>query len=910
MFSMSGVLFCTFLIAQISDPDTAFNSLDSVYREYSVVYPDTGNYDSLFIRTAIDSSPQETGQLYISGSKDFLFDIDQGFNQGLNVNIMGEVEGIQIEGNLSDKNAPSSGVFLSEVERIRLLVSSRYVSGGIGDLDLHLPFNIRDDIQGAQLTAHNEQKKHQLGGAYAVDRGTIERNRFQGEEGKQGPYMLNGPVIPGSEHVYIARGTNLPVQAEPGKDYTMDYEQGILSFTSNQLITNRARIEIEYKLATQDYPKIYGVGTGTIDLGQTQLYGIARRRNDDKDDPLSFTLSQAEIDSLVIGGDSSIVRHTYADTSSEGDYILVGDHFVYAGQNSGTHVVTFFYVGENNGEYIYDPNIKAFSYLGPGNGNYTPTKYIPLPEQDILYGLGGIFLESIKINALVSRYDRNLFSPLADNDNTGFGIDAKIDRTIGIFAFSAAYIAYGETFLRPYFDNEMDMPYQWNTNDSLRELATGSLYITPWSTLSLRSSYGVLNREHYRRAFSIHPLFFAFGFEQVDTISTYHAGLDNRFGNLAVSSRYEYRSPAHMFDYDLDYHFSERTQVGIRGTYDQDSLGTGITTIAEMITAPFSLSIGHRQYNDTTFLFGNTRFSLTYENLTLQGTAERSQRHLQKRDETYVRVDQGTGNYIYDPATDTYIECDNGDYVRKVFLLDEYERIVSQVYDIETRYIFPIADITGRFGYIDEEQYFRITSDGSILLGQNPISLEISARQDLSQDGRYSLFTLYERDRSVSIVPVIERFTGKVSILQRLDKYETQVREKRYDYGGTAAYRIIDTPMIKPLFGYTYSILSSDYYPGLDIRLHTLRLRLLVGIPVMKKGRLEVTGEIIDRIYNMEEIPLFFSSRDPTGLTERIQCSANIGVGAQTVLSLNYSIEFPPDDALRQNLRLQTKILF
>jgi hypothetical protein len=107
-----------------------------------------------------------------------------------------------------------------------------------------------------------------------------------------------------------------------------------------------------------------------------------------------------------------------------------------------------------------------------------------------------------------------------------------------------------------------------------------------------------------------------------------------------------------------------------------------------------------------------------------------------------------------------------------------------------------------------------------------------------------------------------------------------------------------------------YSMLSTDYYSDLDIRLHTLRARVLVGIPLWRKGRFEGAGEIINRIYTVEEIPQFFTIREPVGLTERIQVSMNIGVGAQTVLSLYYSIEFPPDEPLRQNLRLHTKILF
>lgn len=908
---MSGVLFSIVIIVQTSDPDTAFAGLDSLYQRYSSVCPDTGQYDVLFVRSTVDTFEPGIDQLRISGSKDFLFDIDEGFNQGLNVNISGDVEGAQIEGSLSDKNAPSSSVRLSEVEKVRLLAATRNFSGGIGNLELILPFDVQDDIQGVQAAIHSDNQEYRLGGAYAIDRGTTEHARFQGEEGKQSPYMLGGAIIPGSERIYVARGMNMPVLMACGQDYTIDYEQGILSFTNEQLITNRTRIEVEYKRAVQDYPVIYAVSEGTAAFEHAAFSGMARRRCHDKDDPFSFTLSPAEIDSLYAAGDTARVAHTYADTSSAGDYIISGDHFEYVGPENGTHLVTYFYVGEGNGEYVYDPLIKAFSFQGPGNGNYTPTKYVPLPEQEVFYGFGSSFYEALWLDVFASRRDKNLYSPFNDDDNTGYGLHSRIERTFGMFSIDGAYITYDERFHAPFYRNEIDLPFQWNTGDSLSELAQGSLAITPWSFLIVRTSCGMLNREHYRKTISVHPWSIFIGYEGIDSLDTYYAGLNHQFGPIAVLSRYERRDSSHLFDYGLSYFFPGQTQVGVRGSYDRDTLGTGITTIADLITLPITVSIGHRQFNDTTFIFGDTRFTLVYKNLSIQGTAEQSQRYLQKRDETYVRVEPGTGDYVYDPITNTYLERENGDYIRKVFLLDEFERITSQRYDIETRLVVSIAEINGRIGYTDEEEYLRIDSNASVLLGQGTTTLEISGRQDLSEDSRYSLYSVYDRTRQITLVPVIARLSGKISIQQQLDRLDTRVQEQRQDYSGEIACRIVENPLFKPLLGYMYSELFSDFFSDLAIRLNTLKARLLVGIMAGKKGRIELTGEVIDRIYNnIEGIPYFFTVREPAGFTERIQLTSNLGVGTNTVFALNYSIEFPPDGELRHNLRLQTTIRF
>lgn len=907
---MNGVLFCTVIIAQLSNPDPAFEGLDTLYRRYGIVHPDTGQYDSLFIRSPIDTTQQEIDRLRISGSKDFLFDIDQGFNQGLNVNIFGDVEGVQIEGNLSDKNAPSSSVRLSEVEKVRLLATTRNFSGGIGDLELILPFNVRDGIQGVQAAVHSDDQEHRLGGAYAIDRGTTERTRFQGEEGKQSPYMLGGAVVPGSERVYVARGASIPVALQRGDDYTIDYEQGILSFTNDQLITNRTRIEVEYKRATQDYPVIYAVGEGTTFFEHTALTGMARRRYNDKDDPFSFTLSPAEIESLSAAGDTARIAHTYADTSSKGDYIVSDDHFEYVGPDNGTHLVTFFYSGEGNGEYVYDPFIKAFSFQGPGNGNYTPTKYVPLPEQDVFYGLGSRFYETFWIDVFASQYDRNLFSLLDDDDNTGYGLHSRINRTVGAFTIDGIYLTHDERFHAPFHQHDIDLPFQWNTNDSLRELAQGNLSITPWSFFGMRTSYGMLNREHHRKAISVYPWSISLGYEGIDTLDTYYAGLDHRFGPLGVLSRYEHRKSSHLLDYGLSYSFSEHTQVGMRGSYDHDTLGTGITTIADLITLPITVSVGHRQFNDTTFIFGTTRFAINYRSVSIRGIAEQRQRYLQKRDETYVRVEQGAGDYVYDPVTNSYLERENGDFVRKVFLLDEFERVTSQQYDIETRVVIWIAEINGRFGYTDEEEYLRIDSDASVLLGQGTTTLEIGGRQNLFQDSRYSLYSVYDRTRQITLLPAIDRLSGRTSIQQQLRRLDMQVREQRQDYSGEIAYRILEDPLLKPLLGYMYSELFSEYFSDLAIRLNTLKARLLVGIMAGKKGRLELTGEVIDRIYNMEEIPYFFAAREPGGFTERVQITSNLSINANTVFTLNYSVEFRPDEDPQHNLRLQTTIRF
>ncbi|KPL13942.1 hypothetical protein AMJ74_04300, partial [candidate division WOR_3 bacterium SM1_77] len=175
--------------------------LDSAYYRYEVIPYDT-IFHTLPTAALFDTASKRQGTLKISGAKDFSFDVAQGFDQGLKVDITGEVEGVGIEGNLSDKATPSSTVPISEIERISLKVFTKNFSGGVGNLTLDLPFGITDEIRGGRIGIHTEDKNKNLSASYAITRGVFVRTQFTGEEGKQSPYFLTGPVIAGSERVY------------------------------------------------------------------------------------------------------------------------------------------------------------------------------------------------------------------------------------------------------------------------------------------------------------------------------------------------------------------------------------------------------------------------------------------------------------------------------------------------------------------------------------------------------------------------------------------------------------------------------------------------------------------------------------------------------------------------------------
>lgn len=904
------VLLYIFIVSQTSEDNSDFFDLDSVYYKYQFVQDDTSLYDSLFMPVSIKPIEQKEEGLRISGVKDFSFDMNQGFNQGLKVDITGEVENVRIEGNLSDKAAPSSTIQISEIEKMSFNVFTKNFYGGIGNLTLYLPFGIQDEIQGGRIGIHNEGKDNHMAVSYAINRGSHKRMRFNGEEGKQSPYFLAGNVIAGSERVYLAQGIDIPVLLNRDEDYNIDYMNGTISFTNKNIITNHSRIEVEYQQALEDYPNIYTESDGNVKIGSFIVTGMYRRKYDEKENPLTFSMTPAEKESLRAAGDSSTVLHTYADTSSEGNYIIQDDHFVYVGEGNGDYNVTFFYVGENNGEYIYDPNIKAFSYEGTELGNYSPTKFIPLPEKDEFYGIGINVFESIGLNIYGSNLDKNTFSPIDNYDNFNKGYSVVLNKKFKFLSVNGEYVSYDEKFVMPQGKENIDYEYQWNTTEPLKEMGIVALGITPTEFLQIDLGYGILNREHKRKSLKLRPFFFYFGYEGVDSIDKYFAGLKRKQGKFLLNAQYENCENSHLFNYSTRYSITKSADVGITGSYDRDTTNRGITTILDISTYPFSLSLGHRLYNDTTFLFGDAMLNIQYKGIVLLGNLQQSQRYSQKRDEAYIKVDEGKGHYVYDPVTGTYIEKEGGDYIKKVFLLQDFERVITQSYSIEAGYTKSIFDLRGKFNYVNEKDFTSNTNDFLFAINNDIYDFEFNIRQDIVDDARYALYKSSSRERLFSFIPSYQNLSGRAEITERIEKYGEIERERRNSYKGEVAYSIILEPLVRPKIGYTYVKMFSEYFEDLVIRLRSPNTSLLIGIPIKNKGRIEITGELVYRIYNIEEVPYFFSATEPSGLTKTLRLMASAGFGFNTVLSLIYQIEFPPEEEFKHNLRFQTRIRF
>jgi len=905
---MEMAIIYIFLATTTSEP--AAMELDSAYFRYEVTA-----YDSSFSEVptpqADTTADHRDENLKISGSKDFSFDAKQGFDQGLKVDITGEVDGVGIEGNLSDKAAPSTTVPLSEIEKVSLKVFTKNFSGGIGNLTLKLPFGITDDIRGGRLGVHTEDKESYLYGSYAINRGKFMRTQLVGEEGKQSPYFLTGPVVAGSERVYLTQGLEKPLLLNRDVDYQIDYENAIISFTNRNVITAYSRIEVEYQRAIEDYLNTYKQTNGVANFGKINIHGLYRSSSDDKDNPLTFVLSPTEIESLRLAGDSAQVAHTYADTSSEGSYALLDDHFVYLGPGNGDYEVSFFYVGEGNGEYVYDPSLNAFAYQGPNLGNYSPTKALPLPRSEDFIGIGARLFEFFTVQVYGSRLDKNTYSTIDDENNNGYGYHLQMDKTMAFVTLRGKYIRYSDDFFSPTSREDLDYRHIWNTVDTLEELADFSLGLAPREFLKMEFGYGSLNRKHHRKYLTLQPFFFLFGYEGVDSLNRYFASFTKSYTRIQLRGRFEHYGPVRIFNYGAQYNFSRNIGLGMNGGYDRDTLSTGITNTLNLTTPILSFSVGHRSLNDTTFLFGNATINYTHQGLTFFGDLQQSQRYSQKRDEAFEKVEDGKGDYVYDPVTNTYIKKENGDYIRKVYLLPDFTRVITRNFGIEIGYAKPAYDLRGRFYYIDEKDFRSHNEDLAFNFRVARSDIGLNFRQNVQDDARYALAANSLSERAVTLVPSIDAFSGRFEIQTSSERIGESESERRNIYRGEISYDVIERPIVRPKVGYAYSRIYSQYFAELDIQQHAPKTGLLFSLPLKSiKGKIETTAEFVYRLYNIEDIPFFFGANEPQGLTTTLGAFISFGVGVNTIFNLIYRIEFRPNENPNQNLRLQSRIRF
>lgn len=366
-----------------------------------------------------------------------------GSNQGLQVDsglrmqISGKLsEKIEVVASLTDQNTPiqpeGNTQTLQEIDKVFVQIKAPNVQTTLGDYQLSFDgtefTRYTRKLQGAMGQAEFQNHSVTLSGA--VSRGRFATNEFLGQEGNQGPYQLRGSegqiniiVLAGTERVWV---DGQPMTRGESNDYVIEYGNGQITFTRRRLITADSRITVDFQFSDESYQRnLWGARSESRFFDdRVKLRTTFIRESDDKNDPLSRTLTDDFIRALEAAGDSVAVAPgaTFVGPDS-GNYILDSSGvFVFVGPRAGDYNVVFSFFGENQGDYR-NIGLGRFEFVGENRGSYRPFIILsPARRHDVVgfnLDLSPTSALNLKTELAVSQFDRNLFSKQDDDDNQG-----------------------------------------------------------------------------------------------------------------------------------------------------------------------------------------------------------------------------------------------------------------------------------------------------------------------------------------------------------------------------------------------------------------------------------------------------------------------------------------------------------
>lgn len=353
-----------------------------------------------------------------------------------------------------------------------------------------------------------------------VARGRFARNRFQGQEGNQGPYRLRGAndenfiiIISGSERVYI--DGILQTRGEQNQ-YTIDYNAGEITFTALQPITKDKRIVVEFQYTEQNYLRsvLYGAYGWQEERWQAEVRYY--REQDSKNRQLLTEYSDDEKGVLAAVGDdlaAAQVNTIQATSYSAGlihyrlrDSLGFDSVLVYTPDSTGAlYQASFSYVGPQQGNYQISQNLangRVFRWVAPQDGvpqgDYAPVRPLIAPNLLEVWGLsaqGSIGKnQEVTLELASSRNDPNLFSDLDEGNDVGLAGEmayrARIPLKSGALVGEGAYEFNQERFSTIELLRRVEFARDWNLPFNYRGsvgLARGGLgYQTDSAAINYR----------------------------------------------------------------------------------------------------------------------------------------------------------------------------------------------------------------------------------------------------------------------------------------------------------------------------------------------------------------------------------------------------------------------------------------
>lgn len=436
-------------------------------------------------------------------------------NSTFNLQMQGDIgDGIQLTAAISDANIPiqpeGNTQQLNEFDRIFIQFSKAQNTLLLGDFQQEAPagyflryFKKMQGVQYQNTAIPFAKGELQMRASFGISKGKFARNIFNGEEGNQGPYRLNGAegetfiiILANTEKVYL---DGQLLERGFDNDYTIDYNAGTITFTPKQQITSERRLIIEFEYNDQSYLRsAYTVETAYKGK-KWSVYGNLYAEQDGRSRLGEGPLSKEEQSVLAAAGDDLVKAAVPAiDTSTEQtnpiryllqDTIINGiSENILTFSNSQDSELTYYTVffsnvGQGQGRYApldIDANGIVYQYLGfddQGNalGSHEPIRLLPLPQAKKMATIGmerplgedGFF----KSELALSQFDRNKVSELDKADDLGWAWHTAVSKSLDIREKWILQIEGDHEFKQKHF-NQIN-PYRaaefnrnWSLNNS------------------------------------------------------------------------------------------------------------------------------------------------------------------------------------------------------------------------------------------------------------------------------------------------------------------------------------------------------------------------------------------------------------------------------------------------------------
>ncbi len=593
--------------------------------------------------------------------------LTSGFRMQLNGALSKE---IMVTAALTDENSPiqpeGTTQSLREVDKVFVNLKTHNFDATLGDFNLDLGqkeggefgrlFRKLQGASGSAVFDNFAAENLSANGSFtaATARGKYATNNFQGIDGNQGPYRLTGQN--GEQQIFVLAGTErIYVDGQLMKrgdlnDYTIDYGNGDVTFTSHKLITNASRMSFDFEYSDQQYTRnLIAMTTGGSAMnGKLNFTAVLAQEADDPESPIDFNLDNASRTILSKSGSDQLraslpgVRYIGIDSAGnpKGQYILK-DTVI----NAKTYHILIYAPGEPGALYsaVFSsvsamPSDSAgyariaggqYQFAGIGLGSYLPVQLLPMPQLHQSFDLNGSLqiIPELKLSGeyATTRFEHNRLSDSSEPNNTGSAMKFSLQfnpkrlllmgRDLGALEvrISERYVDHAFVPLDRFNDVEFNRTWNLsNTGNANEEIREASVIYTPVPVLLVAGGYGLLNRPGETRSLRTHAeigikdsLLPSTGYSIENIANDDYAGQQNsswlrqsaeigyRFGNVVPS---------------IGFHGENRTLYGL----SQDSLLQGAFRILEIaprlgvsVFGPISASVGFQARTEDSSVAGS-----------------------------------------------------------------------------------------------------------------------------------------------------------------------------------------------------------------------------------------------------------------------------------------------------------------